>query len=214
MKNEKTPASGPYAPKNFEHLLGTPGFSDKLLKTHFTLYEGYVKNTNKLIDEMDALLDKDKGASPEYAEMKRRFGWEFNGMRLHEYYFGNMKKGGAQLTDFSELSKKIKENFDSLEYWEKDFKATGAMRGIGWVLTYYDPMDDCLMNVWVDEHDTGHLAGCPPVLVMDVFEHAYMNDYGTNRADYIKAFFAAIDWEEAGRRYDQARTLVQEAHSR
>jgi len=181
-----------YEAKNFESLLGTKGLSDQLLKNHFTLYQGYVTNTNKVADALGAMAKEGKTASPEYAELKRRFGWEWNGMKLHEYYFGNLIKDGKALDKNSNLFRKIVEDFGSYENWEKDFKATGAMRGIGWVILYYD--GSRLFNTWINEHDVGHLSGASPLLVMDVFEHAYMLDYGLKKADYIEAFFRAIDW--------------------
>lgn len=192
-----------YEPKNFENLLGTKGFSDQLLKNHFTLYQGYVTNTNKLNDALGMLAKEGKTATPEYAELKRRFGWEFNGMRLHEYYFGNMIKGGKKLESKSEFVKKIIEEFGTCENWEKDFKAAGAMRGIGWVALYYDLMAGRLYNAWINEHDVGHLSGAVPLLIMDVFEHAYMVDYGLKRADYIEAFFKAIDWTAVINRFNR-----------
>ena len=179
---------GVFEAKNFDRLLGTEGFSDQLLKNHFTLYQGYVNNTNKLSE----LLKNLSPASPEYAELKRRFGWEFNGMRLHEYYFENMIKGGTKVEKNSKIYKKIVESFGSYENWEKDFKAVGSLRGIGWAILY--SVDDRLFNTWINEHDVGHLSGATPLLVMDVFEHAFMIDYGLKRADYIEAFFKAIDW--------------------
>lgn len=194
----------PYEPKNFDQLLGTKGFSDQLLKNHFTLYQGYVANTNKVADALSALLKDGKTATPEYAEMKRRFGWEFNGMRLHEQYFGNMKKDGSQLDNGSKLTKKFVEDFGSYENWEKDFKGTGSMRGIGWAILYYDPMGNRLFNVWINEHDGGHFSGAVPLLIMDVFEHAFMIDYGLKRADYIEAFFKAIDWSAVVKRFNDA----------
>ncbi|MEM4389284.1 MAG: Fe-Mn family superoxide dismutase [Candidatus Micrarchaeia archaeon] len=186
-----------YEAKNFEHLLGTKGFSDALLKNHFTLYQGYVANTNKLAEALASLAP----GTPEYAELRRRFGWEFNGMRLHELYFENMAKGGKKLEAGARLAKKIVEDFGSLESWEKDFKGVGGMRGIGWAILYYDRETDRLFNTWIGEHDVGHLAGCAPLLVMDVFEHAYMLDYGLRRADYIAAFFEAIDWSTVEKRF-------------
>ncbi|MBI5729428.1 MAG: Fe-Mn family superoxide dismutase [Candidatus Magasanikbacteria bacterium] len=183
-----------YAPKNYESLLGTIGFSDQLLKNHFTLYQGYVTNFNKLNDILVAMEKDGKFGTPEYAELNRRLGWEFNGMRLHEYYFGNMSKTSSKLSS-SKLSSAIEKEFGSYETWEKDFKSMGAMRGIGWVVLYWDKEADRIFNVWINEHDTGHFAGCTPLLVMDVFEHAFMLDYGTKRADYIEAFFKAINWK-------------------
>ncbi|MDO8499615.1 MAG: Fe-Mn family superoxide dismutase [bacterium] len=183
-----------YEAKNYERLLGLQGFSDALLKNHFTLYGGYVTNTNKLMDTMKALVDTDKMATPEFAELKRRFGWEFNGMRLHELYFDNMTTSGVKLNPSSPFATKLVEQFESLERWEKIFRAVGAMRGIGWVVLTYDPIGKRFFNIWVNEHDVGHLVGTTPLLVMDVFEHAFMLDYGLKRADYVSAFWAGIDW--------------------
>jgi len=190
--------------KTFENLVGMKGFSEQLLKNHFTLYQGYVTNTNKITDAVRMLLKEDRMGTPEFAELKRRLGWEFNGMRLHELYFENMAKGETQLDRNSALFKKIVENFETYEDWEKVFRAVGAMRGVGWVVLYYDTASGKLFNIWVNEHDVGHLAGCKPLLVMDVFEHAFMIDYGLKRADYIEAFFKAINWNVASRRFDNA----------
>jgi len=191
-----------YTLQNFDHLLGTAGFSDQLLRNHFTLYQGYVNNTNKLMETMKALVDADKMLTPEFAELKRRFGWEFNGMRLHELYFGNMVKEGKALDPNSSLAQKLTRQFQSLERWEKVFKAVGALRGIGWTILTYDPVGKKFFNLWVNEHDVGHLAGTVPLLIMDVFEHAFMLDYGLKRADYITAFFKAIDWSTVEKRFE------------
>jgi superoxide dismutase, Fe-Mn family len=184
-----------YAAKDYSALIGMPGFSETLLKNHFTLYQGYVTNTNKVLDTLDALLKDGKAATPEFAELKRRLGWEFDGMRLHEYYFENL--GASALDPQGALAKKLAADFGSVENWEKDFRATGAMRGIGWVALYQDPASGRLVNFWINEHDGGHPAGGTPVLIMDVFEHAFMIDYGLKRADYIAAFFTNINWKAA-----------------
>jgi superoxide dismutase, Fe-Mn family len=193
-----------YETMNFDRLLGTEGFSNQLLTNHFTLYNGYVTNTNKLMEEFAELEKQGKTGTPQFAEMKRRFGWEFDGMRLHELYFGNMAKGGRALDKSSKLHAKVVEGFGSYENWEKMFKSVGAMRGIGWAILYYDPQGKQLLNTWINEHDTGHLAATVPVLIMDVFEHAFMIDYGLKRADYIESFFNAIDWSVAQKRFDAA----------
>lgn len=195
-----------YQAQNFQRLLGLPGFSDALLTNHFALYEGYVKNVNTLEEKIEALRSTDQMATPEYAELKRRFGWEWNGMRLHEYYFANLTQEQKH-TEESGLHQLIVEQFGSAEAWEKDFRATAAMRGIGWVLMVYDFGSKQLVNTWINEHDGGHLAGCVPLLVMDVFEHAFVLDYGIKRADYIEAFFKAIDWEQVSKRFDCAVAL-------
>ena len=189
-----------YTAQNFDHLLGTPGFSEQLLKNHFTLYQGYVTNTNKLFDTMMQMMKEGKAATPEFAELKRRFGWEFNGMRLHELYFANMAIGGKKINQNSAIGKLMTEQFGSYEQWETAFKAVGAMRGIGWVVLAYDPVGKKLFNLWINEHDGGHLAGTEPLLIMDVFEHAFMIDYGLKRIDYVSAFFNAIDWSVVEKR--------------
>ena len=182
-----------YSAKDFSHLIGMKGFSETLLKNHFTLYQGYVTNTNKLMDTLAAMVKEGKIGTPEYAELKRRLGFEFNGMRLHEYYFGNLGDSGG-LDKAGKLGKKLAEDFGSYENWEKDFKGTGTMRGIGWAILYQDNITGKLFNQWINEHETGHPAGCLPILIMDVFEHAFITDYGLKRADYIEAFFKNIDW--------------------
>ena len=185
-----------YTAKDYSKLIGMEGFSEALLKNHFTLYQGYVTNTNKLIDTLDRMLKEGQTGTPEYAELKRRLGWEFNGMRLHEYYFENLgSKGGIQ--KHGNLAAKLAAGFGTYEAWEKDFRATGAMRGIGWVVLYQDIASGKLINFWINEHDVAHPAGCNPILIMDVFEHAFMLDYGLKRADYIEAFFKNIDWAAA-----------------
>jgi len=189
----------PYAPKDYAKLIGMAGFSETLLKNHFTLYQGYVTNTNKVLDTLDQLTKDGKTAAPEFAELKRRLGWEFNGMRLHEYYFENLGGSGG-IDKNGKLAKKMTESFGSYEAWEKDFKATGAMRGIGWAVLYQDTTSNRLMNFWINEHDVSHPAGCNPLLIMDVFEHAFMIDYGLKRADYIEAFFKSINWTAADAR--------------
>lgn len=191
-----------YQAKNYEHLLGLAGFSDDLLKNHFTLYQGYVNNINK-IDEIVMAMEKEgKFGAPEYAELNRRLGWEWNGMRLHEFYFDNLSKEPRALDKNSELFKAIEKEWGAFQLWEKDFKAMGAMRGIGWVVLYCDCLEGRLFNVWVNEHDVGHLSGAKPLLIMDIFEHAYMMDYGLKRADYIEAFFRAIDWQKVSGRFE------------
>jgi Fe-Mn family superoxide dismutase len=188
-----------YTAKDYAKLIGMEGFSETLLKNHFTLYQGYVTNTNKVADILGQMLKEGKTGAPEYAELKRRFGWEFNGMRLHEYYFENLG-GKAALDKTSGLSKMIVADFGTYEAWEKDFKATGSMRGIGWTVLYQDTIGGRLFNFWINEHDVSHPAGCNPILILDVFEHAFMIDYGLKRADYIEAFFKNIDWKAAASR--------------
>ncbi|HEX4839178.1 MAG TPA: superoxide dismutase [Rhabdochlamydiaceae bacterium] len=197
---QKKEAAALYQAKDYSSLLGMEGFSDKALQIHFKLYQGYVSNTNLLYHTLSDLAAAGKNRSPEYAEIKRRFGWEFDGMRLHEFYFENLG-GKGSLDPSAPLYAQLVTDFGSYEKWKADFVATGALRGIGWAVLYFDPQAGHLFNTWINEHDLGHLAGGKPILVMDVFEHAYMIDYLLDRAAYIEAFFNNINWETVHKRY-------------
>ncbi len=188
-----------YEAKNYEHLIGMQGFSETLLRNHFTLYQGYVTNTNKLLELVAQMAKDGKTGTPEYAELKRRTGFEWDGMRLHEYYFENLG-GTGDPGEASSFRDRAAAAFGSYETWEADFKGVGALRGIGWAVLYQDGAGGALVNQWINEHQNNHLAGCTPILVMDVFEHAFMLDYGLKRADYIEAFFRNIDWKAVGNR--------------
>lgn len=190
-----------YISRNFDELLGIKGLSDQLLKNHFTLYQGYVTNTNKLINELTSLLNEGSTGTPEYAELKRRFGWEWNGMRLHENYFDNLSNIDNSIDTNSALAKEIVKNFGSIKNWEKDFKSTGMLRGIGWVALYQDTESKQMFNTWINEHEIGHISGGSLLLIMDVFEHAFMIDYGLKRAEYIETFFKNIDWKVVSKRF-------------
>lgn len=185
-----------YEAKDYSSLLGMEGFGDTLLNNHFTLYQGYVTNTNKALDILSKMSSDGQSGTPEFAELKRRLGWEFNGMRLHEYYFENLG-GNGSIDAGGKLAQQLTEAFGSVEVWEKEFRAVAAMRGIGWVVLYKDNANGNLINFWINEHDAGHPAGCTPILVMDVFEHAYMTDYGIKRPDYIEAFFKNVRYDAA-----------------
>lgn len=188
-----------YNAKDYSRLIGMKGFSEALLKNHFTLYQGYVTNTNKVLEAIEKITQENRISTPEFAELKRRLGWEFNGMRLHEFYFENLG-GDGRLDSGYRLYKEIEKDFGSFDRWIAEFKGTGAIRGIGWVALYQDTTNGRLINFWINEHDVSHPAGCNLILIMDVFEHAFMLDYGLKRADYIEAFFHNINWVAAEKR--------------
>lgn len=196
------PARENYVAKDYSHLYGMKGFSNLLLKLHFQLYNGYVKNTNIAYQRLSEISEKNDLSSPEYGALKHRVDWEWNGMRLHELYFENLG-GKTPLDTGSALYEVIVRQFGSYENWKKEFVATGLMRGIGWVILYQDPQSKRLVNAWINEHDVGHLAGGSPLLVMDVFEHAYITEYGLDKGKYIEAFFANIDWKEVSNRFSK-----------
>jgi Fe-Mn family superoxide dismutase len=188
-----------YRPKEF-NLSGLNGISDKTLEMHFKLYQGYVKETNKLTEKISEFLKDgkvDQEEMPAYSELTRRLGFEYNGMVLHEYYFGNMRKGSTS-TDPEENSKFFKlaeDSFGSYDIWKADFGSVGKMRGVGWAVCYQNPANGALSNHWITLHETGNVSGFVPVLVMDVWEHAFILDYApADRPKYIEAFFSNIDW--------------------
>ena len=187
-----------YKAKQF-NLSGLKGISDQTLEMHFKLYEGYVKETNNLQEKISQILKDgkvDQEEMPAYSEFKRRLGFEYNGMVLHEYYFGNLEKGGAGQPDTkSSFVKAAASSFGTYDVWRADFVGIGKMRGVGWAICYQDPSNQQLSNHWISLHEIGNVAGYNPVLVMDVWEHAFLLDYKpADRAKYIEAFFANIDW--------------------
>lgn len=196
-----TSSTKPYVAKDFSNLLGMEGISDKTLKMHFKLYEGYVKNTNLLLDILNQYMNEGKEKTPQFGAINRRLSFEFDGMRLHELYFSNLGGSGTSLNPKSPLYQRIVQDFGSFEAWKQDFMNTGVIRGIGWVILYFDPVHDRLMNMWISEHQNGHMAGGNPILIMDVWEHAYLLDYGLDRMGYIKAFFNNINWNVVSKRY-------------
>jgi Fe-Mn family superoxide dismutase len=193
-----------YKPQAFDHLTGLDGISDAQLTEHLKLYEGYVKQVNALNEELAELRGRGQasGARPEFAELTRRLGFEYNGMILHEYYFENLRRAGEpQPPRHGALAQAVVRDFGSLEQWMTDFQAIGEMRGIGWVILFEDPVTDRLSNHWITLHQEGIPAGFKPLLVMDVWEHAYMRDYkATERKKYVEAFFRNIDWARVERR--------------
>ena len=192
-------ANRSYQAKEF-NLSGLNGISDETLEMHFKLYEGYVKETNKLTEKISEFLKDgkvDQEEMPAYSELTRRLGFEYNGMVLHEYYFSNMRKGSTT-TDpgqDSDFLKAAEASFGAYEVWKADFVSVGKMRGVGWAICYENPANGRLSNHWITLHEVGNVSGFVPVLVMDVWEHAFLLDYKpAERPKYIEAFFSNIDW--------------------
>lgn len=183
-----------YAPRTFDRLKGLTGFSDARMQGHLLLYTGHVANVNHLSARLAAMLKEGRSAVPEYAELSRRFAWEFNGMRLHELFFDGLSKTPRPLDTQSLLHSKILDDFSSMADWETDFRATATTRGPGWAALYHDPVSGRLHDSWIEEHDESQLAGCTPLLVVDVHEHAYLQDYGAQRPAYLDAVMRHLDW--------------------
>lgn len=185
-----------YVAKKWQ-LAALHGISDKTLETHFGLYEGYVKNVNLLNERLAALRSSGeaKGANPAYAELVRRLGFEYNGMRLHEYYFDNMTTS-PQAIGSGRLHDALGADYGGFDAWKDDFAAVAGMRGVGWAIAYYDTLQKRLTNHWVSDHEIGNVAGFVPIVVLDVWEHAFLLDYKpSERGKYIEAFFANVDWK-------------------
>jgi superoxide dismutase, Fe-Mn family len=199
--NSKEPT---YIARDFSYLLDMPGWSSALLEMHFSLYQGYVKNTNLLIEEIEDLNKMGGNRTFDYGAIKRCFSWEFDGMRLHELYFEAFTKDSNKGEIDESLAKQLKKDFGSVEAWKQDFIATGLIRGIGWVVLYKDPIIGKLYNVWVNEHDVGNLVLGEPLLILDVFEHAYITQFGLDRTGYIDLFFKSISWDMVNKRWSAA----------
>ncbi len=188
-----------YTAKSFD-LSDLTGISNETLAMHFKLYEGYVTNTNVLNQRIADLIGSgtlDPTQSAAFSELKRRFGFEYNGMVLHEYYFENMQKHGTgDPSTGDQFVNAAAASFGDYDVWKADFVNTGKMRGVGWAAVYQDPSNGAISNHWINLHETGNVAGYKPILIMDVWEHAFIKDYApVDRPKYIEAFFANINWD-------------------
>ena len=176
------------------------GITNNQINDHWKLYEGYVSQTNKINEDLEKL----ENGTLAHSDRRRRLGFEYNGMVLHEYYFGNLKSN-IKISDKSKLKKSIENHWGSFEEWLEDFKTTGKTRGIGWAILYIDPITKQLKNHFIAEHENGHISGFLPIIVMDVWEHAYMVDHGaTKRGSYIDSFVKNINWEVVENRFEKA----------
>lgn len=187
-----------YSEQKFDRLDGLEGISEEQVREHLALYAGHVRQVNRLNDELCSLRVRNRasGRDFEFAELTRRLGFEYGGMILHEYYFSNLSSGARAKPDpTSPIARALAESFGSVEQWRTDFQAIGGMRGVGWVMLCQDPMTRRLTNHWVSLHQNGVPAGFKPLLVMDVWEHAFMRDYrATERGRYLDAFLRNIAW--------------------
>jgi Fe-Mn family superoxide dismutase len=172
------------------------GISREQLDVHLKLYEGYVNALNGLRKlEADLSADPVKNALA-LDGAHRRCAFEFNGARMHELYFSQWEHKAAALGHDSALGTALRHQYGSLPAWEEEFRTLAKTRGIGWVVLLYDRAQELFLNVWVDEHHIGQHAGVPVVLVMDMWEHAYMVDYTpAEKTEYVDAFFRNLNWD-------------------
>jgi len=172
------------------------GISAKNIEEHLKLYTGYVKNANFIQEKVAELMQDADNNAYTLGELQRRFSFEFNGMRNHEYYFKSLEGGPTALLESSELKKKIESQFGLFDVWIDGFKRLAMTRGIGWAMLYYDKNTDQLEHAWVDEQHLGQLNGCQVVLALDMWEHAFVYDFQpSGKKQYIEAFFENLNWE-------------------
>ena len=172
------------------------GISEKTIEEHWKLYKGYVNNTNLIFNKLNELKSDPEKNAYVLAELQRRLGFEFGGMRNHEYYFSSLSGGSKEINKEGELYKKINEDWGSLEIFLEHFKFVAMTRGIGWSMLYFDKVSNKLIISWLDEQHVGHLAGTSIVLALDMWEHSYYLDYtGAEKKKYVEAFFNNLNWE-------------------
>lgn len=190
-----------FTPRQF-NIPELQGISATTIAEHIKLYEGYVKHANLIQDKIKTLGGNPE-ASYELSEARRRFGFEFDGMRNHELYFSLLEGGAKEISNDSKLSAKITEQFGSFDAWQSDFKTLAKTRGIGWAVFYYDAQSDSLINSWVDEQHLGHLVGLTPVFAIDMWEHSFVADYQpSGKPQYIDDFMSQANWSVAEQVFD------------
>ena len=184
-----------YSPRTFD-LPELEGISREQIDVHLALYEGYVKHTNLIMEKIAKLREEDEaGNTYVMNELRRRLGFEFNGMRMHEYYFPQWEGGIVAANPESALAHAAVEKYGRWEGFLDHVRSVAGTRGIGWTIVYHDPVGRTLHTAWVNEHELGQLAGLPVILAIDMWEHAFMVDYRpANKNLYVEAFLKNLNW--------------------
>jgi len=194
-----------FTPKTF-NIATLKGISKQTIDDHLKLYEGYVKNTNLILEKIEELAQDSEKNAYALAEVQRRFGFEYDGMRNHEIYFEALSNGAKNISKDGELYKSIEAVWGSFDKWLARFKAIAMSRGIGWAMLYLDKKEKFLMNAYVQDHEMGQLAGCTPILALDMWEHAYIADYAPGgKKDYVEDFFTNLNWEVIEKNFKEAQ---------
>jgi Fe-Mn family superoxide dismutase len=172
------------------------GLSKKQIDVHLALYEGYVKHTNLIMEKIEKLRAQDAEENAYLInELRRRMGFEFDGMRMHEYYFEQFEGGAEAENPKNPLADAATEKYGSWDKFIAHIKEVAGMRGIGWTVVYFDPRGRTLHTAWVNDHELGQLAGLPIILAVDLWEHAYMVDYvPADKKSYVEAFLSNVNW--------------------
>lgn len=194
-----------YKAKDYSSIKGLHGITDEQIEVHLKLYNGYVTRTNALLAKVAKFANDGQTADSSYQELKRRAGWEWNGMRLHEYYFDNLGSSGSFTPDSNPFVARVAGLFGSADAWKADLMGTAKMPGVGWAITYLDPSSGQIWNHWISAHEEGHPAGAVPLLVLDVWEHAFsVYRKPTDRPAYLEDFFANVCWDTVAKRFAAA----------
>jgi Fe-Mn family superoxide dismutase len=182
------------------------GISDENVADHLKLYAGYVNNANLILKKIEELSQDSEKNAYELAEVQRRFGFEYDGIRNHEIYFELLSNGAKEINKDGELYKAIEATWGSFDKWLARFKAIAMSRGIGWAMLYYDKKEDMLLNAYVGDHELGQLSGCVPVIALDLWEHAYISDYAPGgKKDYVEDFFFNLNWGAVEKNFTEGR---------
>ncbi len=200
-----------YSEKTFM-IPSLKGISDKTTETHLKLYSGYVKQTNTILDQINELSKDSVKNSVALSELQRRFSFEFDGMRNHEFFFKQLEGGASLLPEVGTggLKAAIAQEWGDFDTWLNRFKSIALTRGVGWAVLYYDPIERKLLNAWVDEQHLGHLTSLNFILGLDVWEHAFILDYApADKKNYIEAFFENLNWGVIEKRFVGATAIKQ-----
>lgn len=178
------------------------GISEKTLEIHYgKLYQGYVNKTNEILEKLgSAELALANQIYSGAGELKRQLSFAWNGVVLHEGYFESL--GGDGSIKEGNLKKAIEEKFGNIEKWKEDFLASG-MAARGWAVLAYDFNSKELRNYSCDIHNQGGIWGAAPIIVLDVYEHAYFIDFGSDRKSYIETYFQNLNWERLDKKYNK-----------
>lgn len=192
-----------YEEKKFD-IPALDGISQKSVEEHLGLYSGYVKNFNAISAQLPEYAKDAEKNSHAIAELVRRRSFEFGGMRLHELYFTQFEGGAKALSPAGALAKQIEKEYMKVEHLVGYLTAIAKMRGPGWALLYWDPVAKQFLTGFSGEQHQGHFVTLPVLLALDVWEHAYLLDYGAQgKAKYIDAFFKNLNWSVIQERFTQ-----------
>lgn len=182
------------------------GISSKNIEEHLKLYAGYVNNANLIIEKIGEYMDEPEKNMYVISELQRRFSFEFNGIRNHEYYFASLAGGAHPLPEGSTLKAQIEKQAPSFNTWLAGFKMLALTRGVGWAVLYWDKENAQLTHAWVDEQHLGQLNGLSPILMLDMWEHSFVYDYQpSGKKQYIEDFFINLNWEVIEQNFKNAQ---------